>query len=252
MKPDWLLARYPVRETIGVLPRWSFSAWSTYKDVPYIAYADMLLGIPRKANAQANRGVAIHHALEQYALGQPYDCADPAFDAGRRVVDELMQAGEFSPERRFTLDRDWAIHPEEGKWMTAILDGLCIKPDGSAEVLDYKTGKAYAIKHTQQAQLYAAVVYRVLGIDHVTTRFIYLDLPDQPDLVITFNKPMLMEAFEYWDREGKSMTGAPKSVFAPPESLSGIAPWYAEYLKNPAHYRDEHFPAPWYVRANND
>ncbi len=249
---SWLNDLYPERPNpVGVLPKWSFSDWATIKDLPYLVYAARVLGKERAPTPAAARGVAIHEALENYALRGTMDYNEHVTERvtakGRAAIDRL-RAHNFQPERRFTLDRDWKECPEDDKWMTAIMDGLAISPDGThAEVIDYKTGKQYAIKHTQQAQLYAAVVHKVLGIDTVTTRFIYLDSPADDDLAITHNKSMLAAAYAFWNAQGIETTSLPKAAFAPPDVLAGIPKWYYDFLLNPDNYDDAHFPPPYYV-----
>ena len=230
-----------------VLRKWSFSAWSLFKDVPYILYAQEVLGRRRDSGAAANRGTEMHAQLEQYILsnrqaGEP----DPV---GKAYVDGLYHnCWELKPEERFTLSADWTPVPEEQKAMTAIMDVLATR-NGYVHIGDYKTGRKYDIKHTQQAQLYAAVANQVLGVDECEAQFVYLDGHDP--LYIRFDKRIMQQAVDFWKKEGEKMLTMDRSYFYPPEDLAGVPKWFHEFLTDPSNYDDDHFKKPWYARKSS-
>ena len=129
--------------------------------------------------------------------------------------------------------------------MTAILDVFAVSPSGELLIGDYKTGRRYDLKHTQQAQMYAAVLNKVHGADECKARFIYLD--GHKTLAIDFNKRLMQQAVDFWTAEADKILNYGKDAFAPPESLQGIPKWYHEFLMDKRNYDDEHFRAPWYA-----
>jgi hypothetical protein len=112
---------------------------------------------------------------------------------------------------------------------------------------DYKTGRRYDLKHTQQAQLYAAVLNQTSGIAECQARFIYLD--GHETLAIDFDKRLMKMAVDFWKAEGEKMLTAHKAMFAPPDDLNGIPKYYHDFLRSPDCYSAEHFSAPWYARG---
>lgn len=242
--PDFLMEFIPEPQP-PVLRKWSFSAWSLFKDVPYLLYAQEVLGRRRESGAAANRGTEMHAELETYVLtnrasGNP----DPI---GKLFLDTLYEQGyDVQPEKRFTLDANWREVPEESKAMTAILDVFATAPAGRLLIGDYKTGRKYELKHTQQAQLYAAVLNKVYGVDECQARFIYLD--GHTPLAIDFNKRIMQQAVDFWTRESEQILSYGKDAFAPPESLQGIPKWYHDFLMDKNNYDPEHFKAPWYAQ----
>lgn len=109
----------------------------------------------------------------------------------------------------------------------------------------HNTGRKYEIKHTQQGQLYAAVLHKVFGVDECEVAFHYLD--GHKPLIINFDKRLMKQATQFWVAEGEKMLTYGKSAFAPPDTLTGFAPWYKDVLQRPEFYNPEHFPAPYYV-----
>jgi hypothetical protein len=83
------------------------------------------------------------------------------------------------------------------------------------------------------------------GVDECRVEFIYLDGPKP--LSIKYDKRLMKQAVDFWKAEGEKMLSYDKSFFSPPEDLSGLAPWYKEFLMDASIYDDEHFKKPWYV-----
>lgn len=240
--PSFLKSYTPEPEK-PVLNKWSFSAWSLMKEVPYLLYAQEVLGIRRESNSAANRGTEMHQGIEDYIRGTTDDC----HPTGKAVVDALRQEGyTLLPEEAFYLTREWQRLPDgNGKAVTAIIDVLATHPDKPPKIIDWKTGRKYEIKHTQQGQLYAAVLHKAFGVDECEVAFHYLD--GHKPLIIDFDKRLMKQACAFWEAEGEKMLTYGKSVFAPPDVLTGFAPWYQDVLKCPEFYHPDHFPAPYYV-----
>lgn len=240
--PSFLQAYMPEPEK-PILNKWSFSAWSLMKELPYLLYAQEVLGIRRESNSAANRGTELHQGIEDYIHGK----VDTCHEVGKEVVDRLKAQGyTLLPEETFYLAREWQRLPtDEGKAMTAIIDVLATHPDLPPKIIDWKSGRKYEIKHTQQGQLYAAVLHKVFGVDECEVAFHYLD--GHKPLIINFDKRLMKQATQFWVAEGEKMLTYGKSAFAPPDTLTGFAPWYKDVLQRPEFYNPEHFPAPYYV-----
>jgi RecB family exonuclease len=235
---DFMVHKPP---TPPVLKRWSFSTWSQFKECPYCVYASQVLKIQGKSIDAAIRGVAVHKAAEDYMNGLVTDC-DPRAKA---FLDRLKSDGYVaSAEASIFLDADWKPCSKPDRKLTTIMDVFATK--GSKVLIgDYKTGKKSEIKHTQQAQLYAAAVHKAFGYTDITAEFVYLDSGDS--MVIEFTPKLLEMALKFWQRQGELLLSYPKEAFAPPDNVDTVPKWIAETLKNPDIYNDAHFKRPWYA-----
>jgi hypothetical protein len=242
MLPDFLAAYAPPKET-PILKKWSYSSWSLFKDVPYLLYAQEVLKIRREGGTAAARGHEIHQHIEDYVNGTRDDCHPEA----KRIVDTLRDEGfTVYTERRYTLDADWRQVDEHDKVFTAIMDIYAEHPSGRVKILDWKTGKKYSMKHTQQGRLYASVAKDVHGVDECEVEFHYLD--GGTPLILEMSSKLVAAANIYWHKEGEGILSYGKSVFAPPEDLAGLAPWYKDFLASKENYEASHFAPPYYAK----
>lgn len=260
------------------IKRWSFSDWSTWQDYPYILYARRVLGIKDPSGKAAVRGNGVHAFLE-YALandGAKYDgnallllpeLKDSEFawvledmtagdipQKGWDAVDKALSSGiKYEPEVRYNLDKDWKPTEYDNRWLSVIMDGLYIDHDNKkVYILDWKTGGKYVVKHTKQGSLYAAAMYHQYPDYGIEFRFVYLDKPSTEDLVGRYESgsKRLMEAVAFWDKQGQTLTSAPKSAFAPHydvNELEWLPPYHLDFIMNPRNYPDPDFPKPLYV-----
>jgi hypothetical protein len=206
-----------------------------------MAYAQEVLRLSRASGAQSDRGTQMHKAVEDYINGKVADC-DPV---GKRVVDMLRAEGyTLKTEVPMYLDKDWNTIDKKDRVVTAIMDVLAEHPDGRVVVVDWKTGKQNMIKHTRQGQLYAAIVYHVMGKKKVEVRFEYLD--DGTTLVLDLNESKLRAAYAFWRGEHEKMLTYGFSAFRPPDTLDGIPKYNHEWLKDANNYVEGHFKQPDY------
>ena len=245
-RPSFMKPKKAVDMT-PVLKKWSYSAWSLFKELPYALYARDVMKLEYGSSGPAaERGTAMHAELEQYVVSGRESGSPDA--VGKAFLDGLFSDGyAVQPEKRFSLDREWKEVSAKDRAMMAILDVLATAPDGKLLIADYKSGRRYDLKHTQQAQLYAAVSHHVLGADECDAKFIYLD--GHGSLDITFNTRTMKMAVDFWRIEGERMLTAHKAMFAPPDSLDGIPKYYHGFLCDPNSYNPEHFSPPWYARG---
>jgi hypothetical protein len=258
--------------------RWSFSDWSTWQEYPYLLYARRVLKLNDPSGKAAVRGNGMHAILE-YALqnnGERYDgnallllpdfkdsefawiledmTADDIPAKGWKAVDDALASGiRYEPEVRYNLGEDWKPTDYEARWLTVIIDGLYIDHDAKKiYILDWKTGGKYVVKHTKQGSLYAAALHHQYPDYDVEFRFVYLDKPQTEDLVGRYpaGSKRLAEAVKFWDEQGRMLTTAPKSAFAPKydvNDLEWLAPYHLNFIMNPSNYPDPDFPKPVYV-----
>ena len=131
------LQKYTQPPEEPVLRKWSFSAWSLFKEVPYLLYAQEVLKIRGKSSEAADRGTALHKGIEEYILGN----ADTCHDVGKLVVDDLKNQGyTLLPEETFYLNNEWQRLPNgEGRALTAVIDVLSTHAELTPKGIDWKS-----------------------------------------------------------------------------------------------------------------
>jgi len=154
-----------------MLTTWSYSALSTYQQCPKkydFAYVQKL---PQEYAPAAERGKAMHADAEAYLRGTQQELA-PSLGRFRRLFEDLRSMSATA-EHVVTVDRNW--DPAGERWLKAIMDATLIYPDGTADVVDYKSGRPYP-GHAQQMMLYGTTLIAAYPqVTHVTTRLWYLD-----------------------------------------------------------------------------
>lgn len=153
---------------------WSYSAWSTYDTCPRKYYYHYIEKLPQPDTPALANGKRVHKLAEDYVAGRLN--ALPV-ELGKFVGPfEDLRALEAVPEREIILSSEWVpISNLSEKWLKCILDAAIVYPDGTADIVDYKTGRAYPT-HSLQMQLYAlALMSAEPGLKTVTTRLWYLD-----------------------------------------------------------------------------
>ncbi len=190
------------------LPRLSFTEVERLIRDPYALYARRILGLealdpPGGEAGPAERGTAVHAALEHFAPGET------VADLIARLDHALALAG-FSPERRRTermrliesaqtfvawnaarLAGGYVVHREVrgvldlggGRTLSGRADRIDIRPDRLAEVIDFKTGappsnpqvnSGLAPQLTLEAALLAAGGFAKAGVaDALTHALVY-------------------------------------------------------------------------------
>jgi DNA helicase II / ATP-dependent DNA helicase PcrA len=147
----------------------SVSALNAYLDCPLSFYFEYILKIPTTMSQAAHYGTAIHYALRK-VFGEMLRSKDKVFPSKDEFIryfemDLSAQRNHFSPnefQRRLSIGRDnlskyydlhvtkWSknviversIAAEcEGVPIKGVLDKVEFKDDGTAHIVDYKTGK---------------------------------------------------------------------------------------------------------------
>lgn len=177
----------------------SYSRLEVFEKCPLQAKLKFLDKIPEperplplgKTEHANDRGSRIHDAAEKYVKGGVELIPELSkFSAEFNKAREMYEAGEATTEGEWAFTREW----ESVAWMSSNVwcrikcDLVLFTDDGSAVVVDYKSGKKYGneIKHNEQMQLYViGALCKYPELKKVTTELWYLDLDDLSTLTYT-------------------------------------------------------------------
>lgn len=154
----------------------SFSRISTYNTCAKKFYHSYVLKdvIEEKSQA-ADTGVRAHEAIEHYLKdGVPIPAE---FEKFKVMVDHTVKRlkGEFLYEHQMALklDKTPTTWEDEDCWYRGILDMVCIHPNNTATVVDWKTGKPST--NDNQLKLFSGLIFaHYPNIQEVTTQYVWL------------------------------------------------------------------------------
>jgi hypothetical protein len=141
---------------------WSYTGLSQFKTCPYQFYRQVVARDIPKADTEALRtGREIHKMLEdRISLGAPLPPAAARFEPhAQRVID---MPGTTRVELKLGIDAGWnpASFFGDGVVGRGAIDVLNIRDDGSAKIIDWKTGqKARPSACLEQFKLNAGLVF---------------------------------------------------------------------------------------------
>lgn len=163
---------------MGLIKAWSYSRYSTYETCPFQAKCKFVDKLPEEGGPALERGKNAHDDLAAYLRG---DITDEQAESliGWEHFGEMLQAlRDLEPlvEQQWGFNKNWSPGKWFGKdvWFRSVVDAAAIYADGTADVVDHKTGKARP-EHAAQAELYAVSVMLRHHVNEVTVRFWYLD-----------------------------------------------------------------------------
>jgi len=206
-----------------MIKAWSNSRLDTFETCPYRAYLQYIERVPTrelvpppgKEEHPLIRGIRVHEAAENFVTKdillidelQNFNHAFHLQRASYRRVPEYCVV-----EQEWGIDENWKPTGwfSDTAWGRMKLDYGEIR-DTEMDIVDYKTGKKYAPKHTQQAQLYALVAsIRYPEVETFHTAFWYLDDPNPKTNTLkrSYSKLQVQMFKEDFDRRARTMTGA--------------------------------------------
>jgi hypothetical protein len=163
-------------------------------------------------NTAADRGTAVHSTAESYVKGEAQQLA-PEMAKVAEFVEQCRDAyakGMVEVEEEWAFDRDWQITGwfDKNCWLRLKLDVFIKWPDGTWEVVDWKTGKSYGneVKHSQQGLLYAIGAFmRYPEMQRVRIRFVYTD-EGKWNSAREYDRLTVMRMLPTWDERAHAFT----------------------------------------------
>lgn len=190
-----------------LLTAWSFSRWKTYNTCAAQAKFRYVDKVAEPDSPAMDRGTEVHTQLAQYLRG---DIEGPI--PGWTYFEALFrQLRALNPlvEQEWGYNSKWGITGWFGSdtWFRSKLDAGAVYDDGTADIVDFKTGKPRPDETALQAELYALSVFvRYPNVTSVTVRFWYVDLEQAgKEVVYRFSKSMVPALLKKWTERGEKM-----------------------------------------------
>lgn len=180
-RPD-LDKAFEVPQTLGPVKAWSYSALKVFEECPYRTYISRVRRVQEPSSPAADRGTQIHQEAEDYVNGTLGEFPQSL----SKFRDDFEELRSLFADAKVELEGEWGFNiewapvgwMEPNTWARIKLDALVHEDEGSARVIDYKTGKKFGneITHSQQCLLYAiGTFFRYPHLDFVQTELWYLD-----------------------------------------------------------------------------
>lgn len=161
---------------------WSYSRYADYKQCPARFKYKHIDRLPDPGSPAMQRGSDIHREGERY-LKAGRKAAPPK--TYTHFKDEMKQLVGLNPmvEQQWGFTRDWTPTGwfDRDTWLRIICDVTVLYDDGTADLIDFKTGRKYDTNE-EQIELFSMSGFMMWPeVNHVTARLWYLDVPDGPN-----------------------------------------------------------------------
>lgn len=194
---------------LPLLTAWSYSRFADYRRCPmYFAYKH-LLRIKEEAGPAMQRGRDIHKEGEAYLIAPRKPKKVP--DSYRNFSGEMEQLRGLSP----TVEQQWGFTDKwqptgwfgNDTWVRVVLDVGVVYDDGTADVIDFKTGKKYGSNDEQMELFGLGTFSKFPQLTNVTTRLWYLDDANSKtnEVVAEFKAKEVPALIKDWDKKVKPM-----------------------------------------------
>ncbi|MBE2897816.1 PD-(D/E)XK nuclease family protein [Pasteurellaceae bacterium 20609_3] len=200
--------------TLGPIKTWSFSSLGSFEQCPRKLAYRRIDKIPEPSGEAAQRGSKIHDMAEQYVRGNLEELPKELerFKRGFEALKAAFAEGKVSCEEEWGFRTDWSCTEgwrDPGTWHLAKLDAFYREDDGSAMVIDYKTGRKFGneLKHGEQGLTYAIGAFmKYPELDFIKVEFWYLDKGEK--LVREFTRDQALIFHPRLHSRGVAMTTA--------------------------------------------
>jgi hypothetical protein len=160
------------------------------------------------------RGIEVHSSADAYIKGEA-ETLNPVMDKVRAFVElckEQYRNGIVEVEEEWAYNRDWQATGwfADDCWLRIKQDVFIKWPDGTWEVVDWKTGKSFGneVKHSQQGLLYAIAAFmRYPDMQRVRIRFVYVD-EGKWEKTKEYSRELVMRMLPGWDDRAAAFTTA--------------------------------------------
>lgn len=163
---------------------WSYSRLSQWETCPAQFKYKHIDKLKEEQSPAMARGDKIHKAAAAWLTAAPESLAPPIELA--KFARLFGQLRAIPAEDRF-VEQQWGFNAKwrptgwfgADTWLRVVLDAGVVYPDGTADVIDHKTGKKYG-SNQDQMQLFALATFcRFPHVSEVMTRLWYLDSGDE-------------------------------------------------------------------------
>lgn len=190
---------------------WSFSRLELWERCPFAFKCKHIDKLPDPGSPAMARGNSIHKEAALFLNGTTSTLAPELM----KFADEMRELKTLKPfvEQQWALSSRWRKTGWFDKlaWCRVILDAGVVYDDGTADVIDHKTGKKYG-ENVDQMNLFATATFAWFPtVEHVTTRLWYLDADDED--IAEYDRDQFEDLKAEWEDRVAPMFN--DTIFAP-------------------------------------
>lgn len=181
---------------------WSFSRWNDYARCPYYFFEKHVQRNPicKESSPAMERGSVVHKKGELYLVStakalaaKPKAKVPEPPEEYHHFRDDMKQLAGLDPlvEQQWGFTSEWKpatpTPRDPNAWFAAdtylriVTDVTVVYEDHTADIIDFKTGKMYGHNQEQMDLFSTGPFMKFEGMEEVTTRLWYLDVPDPLD-----------------------------------------------------------------------
>ena len=199
--------------TQPLVTAWSYSRIALWEECPYKFKLKHIDKLKEEQSPAMARGDKVHKGLAAHITGEAPMPPEAKPFCGLVAELRTMPADNRVVEQQWGFNKSWRSVGwfDKACWVRVILDAGVVYPDGTADVVDFKTGKKYGTNADQMELFALATFCRFPHLSHVTTRLWYLDSGDED--VAEFEQDARSEMIEKWEKRVAPMFA--DTTFAP-------------------------------------
>lgn len=195
---------------LPLLTAWSYTRYADYRRCPMFFAYKHLLRIKEPPGPAMQRGRDIHKEAEAYLTAKRKPKLPPSL---ANFAEEMEQLRDLKPtvEQQWGFRQDWSPTEWFGSdvWVRNVLDVCVVYDDGTADVIDHKTGKKYG-SNDEQMELFGLSTFKKFldqKLKKVTTRLWYLDIADnnENEVVAEFKASEVAALEKDWAKRVRPM-----------------------------------------------
>lgn len=208
---------------------WSYSRLALYEQCPFKFKSQNIDKEKAPFNEAMGRGNKIHLEAAKFLDGS----SDILPNSCIKFSDEFYDLKELSPmvEQQWVFNKNWKKTTTFHKtaWLRSTVDAGLVYGDGTADIVDHKTGKFYAGSYDDQMKLFAGVMVKKFPTEvtkSVTTRLWFLDQDHEE--VKTYSRDEALDGLEVLVGRAEKMMGTERF----PAKPNMFCPWCHLSSKN--------------------
>lgn len=193
---------------------WSYSRYADYTQCPLKFKLKHIQRLPTKGSPAMERGSQVHKEGELWLKSKTKAPPPPSYT---HFKDDMLQLKTLKPlvEQQWGFTKSWEPTDWFGRdtHLRIVTDVSVIYDDGSADIIDFKTGRKYETNQEQMDLFSTGPFMKWPKIEHVTTRLWYLDQPRDNVVEQEFTRDDFERIKKEWEKRIRPMFADTK--FAP-------------------------------------
>lgn len=198
---------------------WSYSRYQDYVTCPLRFKLKHIDRIPVPGSPAMERGSQIHKEGENYLKAGKGRVPS----SYKNFAEQMRQLKDLNPmvEQQWGFTKNWTPTSWFGSdtWLRLVCDVAVVYEDGTADIIDFKTGRKYDTNEEQVELFSTGIFMKFPEVNEVTTRLWYLDVDGDNEVIREYTRGDFERIRDQWNKKVVKMFKDKK--FAPTPSHHG-------------------------------